>query len=309
MLIVCPNCASEYRLEAAQIGPGGRRVRCSSCQTDWFATPEDAASAQTGRETRDPVEDALDAQWREAALSDPDVAAALAAHDSHSAATADADIAASESASESTTESATGGDEASPAGETDMAEAQDPAGGATPRKAARAEKGDRGQGRKAGRRLSLPAMPARKPSRAGLAAAIGLVALGLGLWRREAITRHVPALAGPLAMIGLPVNIRGAEFENVASELVNDPSGRFLIVQSQIRNITSRPIPVAPVEIVVRDATAKAIYTWAAEPTKLLLQPGETMAFRTRLAQPPQEAHDVQLRFQRGSAQMAQAAK
>jgi predicted Zn finger-like uncharacterized protein len=302
MLIVCPNCASEYRLEAAQIGPGGRRVRCSSCQNDWFARPEDAAAERAELEPRDMVEEALDAQWREAALSDPDVAAALADHDSFAAtATAETDMAQAEAA--------TAPDDAAQAGESAPAQEPIPAAEAAPRKATRADKGDRAQGRKAGRSLSLPAMKGRKPSRAGLAAAIGLVALGFGLWRREAITRHVPALAGPLAMIGLPVNIRGAEFENVASELVNDPSGRFLIVQSHIRNITSRPISVAPVEIVVRDVALKAIYTWAAEPSKLLLQPGESMAFRTRLAQPPQEAHDVQLRFQRGSAQMAQAAK
>jgi predicted Zn finger-like uncharacterized protein len=301
MLIVCPNCASEYRLEAAQLGPAGRRVRCSSCQTDWFAKPEDEPlPAPDEAPRRDPVEDELDAQWRAAALNDPDVAAALAAHEGADAANAgpqqDDGPPAAEDAVQAPSPDADAGEQAALAD-------------AAPRKAGRAEKSDKTQGRKGGRKLSLPAMPARKPSRAGLAAAIGLVALGLGLWRREAVVRHVPALAGPLALIGLPVNIRGAEFENVASELVNDPSGRFLIVQSQIRNITSRPIPVAPVEIVVRDASAKAIYTWAAEPSKLLLQPGEAMAFRTRLAQPPQEAHDVQLRFQRGSAQMAQAAK
>jgi predicted Zn finger-like uncharacterized protein len=300
MLIVCPNCASEYRLEAAQIGPGGRRVRCSSCQTDWFAMPEEAATGPAVSPPRDPMEDALDAQWREAALSDPDVAAALAAHDGMGAAP--------EAAGEAQQVPPAAEGEA-PAGEAAPEAGAIPSPEAGPRKAGRAEKAGKGQIRKGGRSLAMPGLPARRPSRAGLAAAIGLVALGLGLWRREAVTRHVPALAGPLAMIGLPVNIRGAEFENVASELVNDPSGRFLIVQSQIRNITGHAIPVAPIEIVVRDAGAKAIYTWAAEPSKLLLQPGESMAFRTRLAQPPQEAHDVQLRFQRGSAQMAQAAK
>ena len=302
MLIVCPNCASEYRLEAAQIGPAGRRVRCSSCQTDWFATPEEAAP-QAEPEARDAMEEALDAQWREAALSDPEVAAALAAHDGLAAAAA-SDDALQGAAPDASPEAAA---DAADAGPSPM-DAPVPSDGAEPRKAARSEKGGKGPGRKAGRSLAMPALPVKRPSRAGLAAAIGLVALGLGLWRREAITRHVPALAGPLAMIGLPVNIRGAEFENVASELINDPSGRFLIVQSHIRNVTSRQITVAPIEIVVRDASAKAIYTWAAEPSKLQLQPGESMAFRTRLAQPPQEAHDVQLRFQRGSAQMAQAA-
>jgi predicted Zn finger-like uncharacterized protein len=299
MLIVCPNCASEYRLEAAQIGPGGRRVRCSTCQNDWFARPEDATAERAEPAPSDPVEDALDAQWREAALNDPDVAAALAADD---------DARATAGAGPEQEATASGPDDAMQAdpGPPPADGEQSPPAETAPRKA---DKGERAAARKPGRRLTLPAIPRRKTSRAGLVAAIGLVALGIGIWRREAVARHVPALAGPLALIGLPVNIRGAEFGNVASELVNDPSGRFLIVQSQIRNITSRPVQIAPVEIVVRDAGGKAIYTWAAEPSRLLLQPGESMAFRTRLAQPPQDAHDVQLRFQRGSAQMAQAAK
>jgi predicted Zn finger-like uncharacterized protein len=303
MLIVCPACASEYRLEAGQIGPEGRRVRCSGCKTDWLAFPQDDPTPELATAQQpDTVEDALDAQWREAALHDPDVAAALAAHEATEgvAAIEGSQIKGPADATEAFSEAAEAADAPSGTGsEADVAQG----------KPERAGKGERGQARKGGRRLSMPAMPRKRPSRAGIAAAIGLVALGLGLWRREAIARHVPALAGPLALIGLPVNIRGAEFENASSELINDPAGRFLIVQSQIRNVTGRAIPVAPVEIVLRDATGKAIYTWAAEPAKLQLQPGETMGFRTRLAQPPQEAHDVQLRFQRGSAQMAQATK
>jgi predicted Zn finger-like uncharacterized protein len=297
MLIVCPTCASEYRIEPAQLGPEGRRVRCSSCQNDWFASPQEAeipAAGDAGSSGDSQSE--IEAQWRQAALDDPEVAEALAAFEAAGAGDAAPD------------HQASGDDGAEPSAEVSgqgMVDRSASAAG-SPKKTGRS---DRGIGRKIGKRLP-GAMPAvRAKSRAGLAAAIGLVVLGLGLWRRDAIVPHVPALAGPLAKIGLPVNLRGAEFENVASELINDPSGRFLIVQSQIRNITSRQIAITPIEIVVRDSGLKPIYTWAAEPPKVQLQPGETMQFRTRLAQPPQEAHDVQLRFQRASALMAQAAK
>lgn len=35
MLIVCPSCASQYELDAAKLGPEGRKVRCAKCKTQW----------------------------------------------------------------------------------------------------------------------------------------------------------------------------------------------------------------------------------------------------------------------------------
>lgn len=133
--------------------------------------------------------------------------------------------------------------------------------------------------------------------------------IGLCLWQRDVMVRYAPALAGPLEKAGLSVNIRGLEFDKVASELVSDPSGRFLVVQSMVRNVTSRQVFVPQIEVVVRDASGKPIYTWAAEPPKPSLAPGETLSFRTRLGAPPQDGHDVMLRFQRGSGQMKVAQK
>ncbi|QEL26745.1 DUF3426 domain-containing protein [Bosea sp. F3-2] len=39
MLIVCPSCASQYELDAAKLGPEGRKVRCASCKTAWHVEP------------------------------------------------------------------------------------------------------------------------------------------------------------------------------------------------------------------------------------------------------------------------------
>ncbi|MGC2123151.1 MAG: MJ0042-type zinc finger domain-containing protein, partial [Xanthobacteraceae bacterium] len=37
MLIVCPNCATSYDVDAASLRPDGRRVRCVRCRTVWHA--------------------------------------------------------------------------------------------------------------------------------------------------------------------------------------------------------------------------------------------------------------------------------
>lgn len=39
MLIVCPTCASQYELDAAKLGPEGRKVRCASCKNAWHVDP------------------------------------------------------------------------------------------------------------------------------------------------------------------------------------------------------------------------------------------------------------------------------
>src|SRR5919108_2913119 len=40
MLIVCPTCATSYRVQATAIGATGREVRCARCRTLWFAAGE-----------------------------------------------------------------------------------------------------------------------------------------------------------------------------------------------------------------------------------------------------------------------------
>ncbi|WP_293807639.1 zinc-ribbon domain-containing protein [uncultured Bosea sp.] len=51
MLIVCPSCASQYELDAAKLGPEGRKVRCAGCKTSWHveptAFPEPPSAAET----------------------------------------------------------------------------------------------------------------------------------------------------------------------------------------------------------------------------------------------------------------------
>lgn len=39
MLIVCPTCASQYELDAAKLGPEGRKVRCPTCKNAWHVEP------------------------------------------------------------------------------------------------------------------------------------------------------------------------------------------------------------------------------------------------------------------------------
>ena len=40
MILTCPECASRYVVDAAKVGPDGRKVRCAACKASWVAIPE-----------------------------------------------------------------------------------------------------------------------------------------------------------------------------------------------------------------------------------------------------------------------------
>lgn len=45
MLIVCPACASEYRIDAERVGTAGRSVRCAACRETWFISSDEVTTA------------------------------------------------------------------------------------------------------------------------------------------------------------------------------------------------------------------------------------------------------------------------
>lgn len=92
MLIVCPSCASQYELDAAKLGPEGRKVRCASCKTAWHVAPVAVfPDAPSEEETK-----ALLAEEMERAAAIDAEITALAAETSEKAG-AEAEIAAADS--------------------------------------------------------------------------------------------------------------------------------------------------------------------------------------------------------------------
>lgn len=53
MQIVCPSCSSRYDLDAAKLGPAGRKVRCAACATQWHVEPaKEFPEAPSAEETQ-----------------------------------------------------------------------------------------------------------------------------------------------------------------------------------------------------------------------------------------------------------------
>jgi hypothetical protein len=152
----------------------------------------------------------------------------------------------------------------------------------------------------AARRLPRRAARKRKQARrSGITVLILLlVAINLGLigWRQD-VVRYVPQTASFYAAIGLPVNLRGLEFANITTSTETHDGVQVLVVEGMIVSVTGRPVAVPRLRFAIRSESGHEIYAWTAMPNKNVIAPRDTLAFRSRLASPPPNGHDVLVRF------------
>ncbi len=91
MLIVCPSCASQYELDAAKLGPEGRKVRCAACKTAWHVAPETLFPEPPSEEETQAL---LAEELERAAAIDAEITALAAEAEAKAAIEAQADVAA-----------------------------------------------------------------------------------------------------------------------------------------------------------------------------------------------------------------------
>lgn len=114
---------------------------------------------------------------------------------------------------------------------------------------------------------------------------------------RERIVRVLPPAASAYRAAGLPVNLAGLELRDVRSRIVMDGARKVLAVEGEIVNIRREQNRVPPMRLAVRGENGLDRYTWTAPAPKSRLDAGERIAFRARLASPPEDGADVLVRF------------
>jgi predicted Zn finger-like uncharacterized protein len=294
MLIVCPNCATSYQVDQSSLGATGRSVRCVRCRNVWFVRDPAplAAIAQAHRADveafagpipDDPVPDqpAATAQgwsqdWSDSPLPDPEAIL---------------------ESSDSVAEWPPDGQESDPIADAPPLAPLEPidldampAVDAAPRDdietlAAR-RKPRRAHQRS---RWSVPVLPI---------AILALIALNAALIvRRADVVKVAPQTASLYAAIGLPVNLRGLAFTDVTTTTETQDGVQVLVVEGTVASTSNRVVEVPRLRFSIRNPGGQEVYAWTALPTRSLLSPGETLAFRSRLASPPPEARDVLVRF------------
>jgi hypothetical protein len=149
-------------------------------------------------------------------------------------------------------------------------------------------------------RLHLPPSALRT-----LALVVGVAVIALAVQFRAGVVRAFPASASLFAQAGLPVNLRGLEFSGVRTSAAVEGNAPVLVVDGEIRNITSRPVAVPGLRLSIRDDKGVEIYGWTTTLAKASLEPGAVMPFKSRLASPPPEGRAVAVRFVRPEDKVA----
>jgi predicted Zn finger-like uncharacterized protein len=316
MLIVCPSCATPYRVETACFGQTGRLVRCVRCGDVWLATESllvpaiIAENEQVDIGAASAPASACDAQSQE--LSTPDAFPHMGGLPDEGD-TFEPDTAALELQGDTahddplgiTTESLEFAPQDQPAAPASSvlegalarwdssaltASAQIEA---TPPQAAAA----------------LQAYVIRRPQRGLvqrsrrracylLMTVLALVALHSAFigWRKQ-VVKLAPQTASLYRAVGLPVDLRGLAITNITTVAQLQEGVPLLLVEGTLASTSTRTVKVSRLRLAVRNRAGQELYNWTQEPERRTLAGGESLTFRASLASPPTEAHDVVVRF------------
>jgi hypothetical protein len=127
-------------------------------------------------------------------------------------------------------------------------------------------------------------------------AAMGALVLALVIWRVD-VVRLLPQTALFYRMVGLEVNVRGLVFKDVKVTTETVEGKPVLVIEGVILGQSRKPVELPRLRFSVRDAQGAEIYAWNTVLEQSVLKPGEKAWFKSRLASPPQEGRNIDVRF------------
>jgi hypothetical protein len=143
------------------------------------------------------------------------------------------------------------------------------------------------------RLLLRPKAPVSLPT---TCAAMGALVLALLIWRVD-VVRLLPQTAAFYKLVGLDVNLRGLRFKDVKITSETVEGKPVLVIEGVITGESNKPVELPRLRFSVRDAQGAEIYAWNAVLEQPVLRPGEKAVFKSRLASPPPEARNIDVRF------------
>ena len=128
------------------------------------------------------------------------------------------------------------------------------------------------------------------------AGTVAALIIALFVWRND-VVRLLPQTALFYKMVGLDVNLRGLAFKDlkITNETVDGKP--VLVIEGMIVGQTRKPVELPRLRFSVRDAQGAEIYAWNAVLEQPVLNPGERAFFKSRLASPPPEGRNIDVRF------------
>jgi len=279
MHIVCPHCTTSFAINPAALGAAGRNVRCSRCKETWLARPEDAvevpAAAPAMAESSPPGAQDAAAEWEALAREEQGQGTPVVESPSISA----------DWPAEAKTKPQDDEDAWPAAARQDAGDHEED----IPKRASLFSG-----------RLVFPPLP-RIPGMPSVSlqtacVTMGALVLALLIWRAE-IVRLLPQTATFYRMVGLDVNLRGLAFRDVkiSNEIVEGKP--VLVIEGVIVAEAKKPVELPRLRFSLRDAQGAEIYAWNSVLEQPMLRPGERAQFKSRLASPPPEGRNIDIRF------------
>src|SRR3954468_6540092 len=281
MHIICPHCTTSYAINPNTLGSAGRTVRCSRCKETWLARPEDAiemadampATMPNPAQSAPPAENDPASEWEALAREEEGQDTPVVDSPSISAGWP-AEGEASQPGSDSDWPSAARHD----------AEEEIPT----------------THSQRLARLFRLPSLP-RIPFMPSFGlptacTAMGALILALMIWRAD-VVRLLPQTATFYKMAGMEVNLRGLAFKDIKITNETVDGKPVLVIEGTIVGQTRAPVELPRLRFSVRDAQGAEIYAWNAVLEQPVLNPGERAYFKSRLASPPSEGRNIDVRF------------
>jgi hypothetical protein len=125
---------------------------------------------------------------------------------------------------------------------------------------------------------------------------MGALVLALVIWRAD-VVRLLPQTALFYKLVGLEVNLRGVAFKDIKITNETVDGQPVLVIEGMIVGETRQAVELPRLRFSVRDAQGAEIYAWNAVLEQAVLQPGERAHFKSRLASPPPEGRNIDVRF------------
>src|SRR5207302_8668257 len=98
-------------------------------------------------------------------------------------------------------------------------------------------------------------------------------------------------------MVGLDVNLRGVLFKDVKVTTETVDGKPVLVIEGVIVGETQKRVELPRLRFSVRDAQGAEIYAWNTVLDQPVLKPGARAWLKSRLASPPPEGRNIDIRF------------
>ena len=125
---------------------------------------------------------------------------------------------------------------------------------------------------------------------------MGALVLALIIWRVD-VVRLLPQTAAFYKMIGLDVNLPGLVFKGMKISTETVEGKPVLVIEGVIVGEARKPVELPRLRFSIRDAQGAEIYAWNTVLEQTVLKPGEAAWFKSRLASPPPEGRNIDVRF------------